>query len=254
MKATAFDQIYSIISTFPQKLIDPSVLCSQLMEKKLKLTNSTLIRLREQVRPEIIFDLQDNFKKSLKFIQNTTNFRLKYLNQFYLFNGLNKYYEYLKKQEESGLAKYSEEQSAYVKKCLGVLSSNLENRESDLMKVFNCDPNWPVCLYDFSYKNKSNQFQTLKCKNKLSSYVVSNYFYEDIKPAAGKFSWLTSQKGKKSAMKAYPAQPRLIDPNDVVREQTVHMCCNEGGKELATTFIRNFKILYIKGEDLLFKN
>ena len=45
-----------------------------------------------------------------------------------------------------------------VEQWLDIMRSNLENRENDLMKVFNCNPEWPVCLYDFTYKNKSNQY------------------------------------------------------------------------------------------------
>jgi len=42
-----------------------------------------------------------------------------------------------------------------LKEYIYLLGSNNVNN-TELMKVFNCDPTWPVCLYDFTYKNKSN--------------------------------------------------------------------------------------------------
>ena len=52
--------------------------------------------------------------------------------------------------------------------------------------------------------------------------------------------------------------------SDVIREQTVNLCgtCNDFGDKVAkgtntkntSNFVRNFKILYIKGDDLLFAN
>ena len=80
MKADAFDQIYMIISNHPQKIIDTALLCQGLSSKKLKVTNRMIAELRESVRPEIIDNLQENLTNSQKFIGNTPNFRLKFLN------------------------------------------------------------------------------------------------------------------------------------------------------------------------------
>lgn len=30
----------------------------------------------------------------------------------------------------------------------------LDQYENEVMKIFNCDTTWPLCLYDFTYKNK----------------------------------------------------------------------------------------------------
>jgi len=39
----------------------------------------------------------------------------------------------------------------------------------------------------------------------------------------------------------------------VVREQITHVCCDENGVK-RSNFLINFKILFIQGNDLLFKN
>ena len=57
----------------------------------------------------------------------------------------------------------------------------MDVRESDFMKIFNCNPEWPICMYDFTYKNKTNQQQTMRSRNLLSNFIVHNHFYpEDI--------------------------------------------------------------------------
>ena len=56
--------------------------------------------------------------------------------------------------------------------------SNLDQKEADLMKVFNCNPDWPVCIYDFTFKNKCNQFLQMKVKRNLKDYIVDDYFSE----------------------------------------------------------------------------
>ena len=107
------------------------------------------------------------------------------------------------------------------------------------MKIFDCDPTWPICLYDFTYKNKSVPNLVMKVRRKLSEYIVDDYF---------------SSKGKVKM----PNKRKLIeDDNDVVREHQVHLCCQDKlrkNPKLMYHFRRNFKILYLKEDDLLFKN
>ena len=58
MKATAFDQIYTIINKFPYEKITAEVLKYKLSQnKKIKLTTSQLNAYRDKVRPEIIENL-----------------------------------------------------------------------------------------------------------------------------------------------------------------------------------------------------
>lgn len=43
------------------------------------------------------------------------------------------------------------------------------------MKLFDCNPEWPICLYDFSFKNSTEQYQAFKAKYPLSHYARDNY-------------------------------------------------------------------------------
>lgn len=63
MKATAFDQIYTIIAKDPFTAITPKILCQLIIkEKKLKVTNKMLDAYRERIRPTILHSLQENMK------------------------------------------------------------------------------------------------------------------------------------------------------------------------------------------------
>jgi hypothetical protein len=58
MKATAFDQIYTIIAKYPFDQITSDILKQKLKdEKKIKLTNTMLKSYREKVRIDIIKNL-----------------------------------------------------------------------------------------------------------------------------------------------------------------------------------------------------
>ena len=107
------------------------------------------------------------------------------------------------------------------------------------MKTFNCDPDWPICLFDFTYKNKSNEFQAMRCKHNLKNYVVEDYF--------NFFSGI--DKTKESLL--------LMDETDVIREQNTQLCqClkKDGTTEKNYDFVKNFKICFIKQEEILYTN
>jgi hypothetical protein len=50
------------------------------------------------------------------------------------------------------------------------------------MKVFDCDPKWPICLYDFTYQYRLSDFIILKTSIKLSDYIHEDYFTFDHDP------------------------------------------------------------------------
>lgn len=66
--------------------------------------------------------------------------KLKFLNKFYLY---------------SSLSKHAENSNSNLKE---VFLKALDQYENEVMKIFNCDVSWPLCLYDFTYKNKIPQF------------------------------------------------------------------------------------------------
>ena len=49
--------------------------------------------------------------------------------------------------------------------------------EEQLMSIFNCSKDWPVCLFDFAFKNKNPTYLAYRTSSELTSYVVQDYFY-----------------------------------------------------------------------------
>jgi hypothetical protein len=71
-----------------------------------------------------------------------------------LFYGLSKFFETKHKKHLDGtnVLKTSElEHLEKIQIILNSLGSPLNNKIHDAMKVFDCDPKWPICLYDFTY-------------------------------------------------------------------------------------------------------
>jgi hypothetical protein len=104
----------------------------------------------------------------------------------------------------------------------------MDKFERDLMKVFNCNPEWPVCLYDFAFKIKNPTYFVLRVANNLNSFVQDGYFY-------GVNSQLQSEHDY--------FQPGLIvdlesNTKDLLMiERQHHLCCQ---KEFPW-FVDNFK-------------
>lgn len=85
---------------------------------------------------------------------NGTYQKLKFLNKFYLY---------------SSLTKHCEASNAKNK---DIFQKSLDLYEKEVMEIFNCDTEWPICLYDFTYKNKIPQYLSFRTTNNLSSLVI----------------------------------------------------------------------------------
>lgn len=64
---------------------------------------------------------------------------------------------------------------------LRLINSNLDKKEKDVMRIFECDMNWPICLYDFTFKNRNSNFITMRATKCLKDFIVEDY----IKPRGG---------------------------------------------------------------------
>ena len=101
------------------------------------------------------------------------------------------------------------------------------------MKVFNCDPSWPICLFDFTFRNRSEDYLALRSKQSLSKYILDDYI--------GK----SEDMGRIQLMNLRNLQE---EESEVIRARNKHICCD------IRNFVRHFKILFIKGDDFLLKN
>lgn len=165
--------------------------------------------------------------------------RLKFLNQFYLFNGFNKFIEHQLKTKLD--EKMSEAARDKLLVTLRLINSNLDKKERDVMRIFECDQTWPICLYDFTFKNRNSNFITMRATKCLKDFVVDDYI---------------KQRGGLNKNAQYKQKIKELE---LVREMRQHFCTSKHNwgfldKEKVYRFIRNFKILFIKGDPLLLKN
>ena len=52
---------------------------------------------------------------------------------------------------------------------------SLDQFESEIMQIFNCNPDWPICLFDFTFKNRIPNFIVLKSVD-YPSMIIEDYF------------------------------------------------------------------------------
>ena len=162
-----------MISKEPFECINTEILSKMFKDtKKFNLTNKSLAELREQIRPKVVETLQEGFSYETVLTKNNhQDIKIKFLNQFYVWNGMNKFLENQIKQDALGDKKLTEQDKEEIKKNIRLINSNLDKREHELMKVFDCNTDWPLCLFDFTFKNRSNQYLTMKPKPGLTQYI-----------------------------------------------------------------------------------
>ena len=42
--------------------------------------------------------------------------------------------------------------------------------------LYKCNPEWPICLFDFSFRNQNPQSVSLRVKPKLTAFIQQDYF------------------------------------------------------------------------------
>lgn len=124
------------------------------------------------------------------------------------------------------------------------LTTSQDPTVHDKMKDFNCDQKWPVCLYDFTFKNKVVTQFCHKVSHPLSIFIVDDHFYPTNPDQAKKTQELEARK------------QRIGDSefSMVLREHQPHVCRNDNPNHLGSHFVRNFKILFMNSDDILLKN
>lgn len=158
MKSKDFAEIFETLESYPRKVIDVKTLIQTSEIPKYKIKARTIREERTIIRDQVDEQLQ-------KMVQMKENFkgtyqRLKFLNNFYLY---------------SGLSKYAEENDLSQKE---IFQKSLDKYENEVMKVFNCDPEWPLCLFDFTYKNKIPQFLCFRSSANPPNFI-DDYFCEE---------------------------------------------------------------------------
>jgi len=88
------------------------------------------------------------------------------MSNFFSYGGLTDYYERLAAVDPS---KHNLE-------AVELLKQPIESMVEKLPSLYKCNPEWPICLFDFSFRNLNRKFVAYRVKADLNSLVVPNYF------------------------------------------------------------------------------
>lgn len=114
---------------------------------------------------------------------------------------------------------------------------SLDQFESDVMQIFNCNTDWPICLFDFTFKNRIPNFITLKIEN-YPPRIIDDYF------ALGAHHHGPPLNILKEDEFTFACE----NTDNLLMEKNRHYCC------IHKAFIGNFKALYEKCDKRLFEN
>ena len=103
------------------------------------------------------------------------------------------------------------------------------------MDIYNCDPRWPICLYDFTFKNRCPKFVAYRFAKNLDEFIIDDYFHPDM---------------QQKPVQKNPEQPNIIPYEELLINRNNHPCCNKEHKN----FVLNFKKRFIAQDKLLFNN
>ncbi len=89
---------------------------------------------------------------------------------------------------------------------------SMEQIQSEIIERFDCSPDWPLCLFDFTYKNKIPQYFSFRVAADLTSFCHDGYIYGMTDPQ----------------IKALPKHAPQDKLDEVLIERNQHICtsCN----------------------------
>ena len=50
--------------------------------------------------------------------------------------------------------------------------------ENDLMAIYNCQGDWPICLYDYTYQSSNPEQIVMRVGHDLHSLIKPDHFFE----------------------------------------------------------------------------
>ena len=86
------------------------------------------------------------------------------------------------------------------------------------MDHWNCKKEWPICLYDFTYKNRLCNYFAFKVEGDLTRLINPNYF--DFRRPDWRDPWIDLNDTSRFTMMTSYQQ------KDLIIERSPHLCHN----------------------------
>ena len=151
MKSKDMGEIFCLFREFPSKITSWKFLSDA--AKKYKLTQAS-VEIKRCYFTEIVYkeyeELHRKKDADVSLRNSIEGLKTKFLKKFHLFEGLMK----IKGQWESS-------------------KGNSDNFEEEVVSTNECDTDWPICLYDFLYKDKIKDHFTFRSQE---LNIVDDYF------------------------------------------------------------------------------
>lgn len=151
------------IQEFVLNELDPASLLNNFAQE---ITRSEFKQLREMFGREITEQLRSQLSVDRKKFVSEDAAQQGFMKNFFAYGGLTEYYQNLVEKDPS----------LENLEALDLLKQPLEVMVDNLPAIYKCNPEWPICLYDFSFRNLNPKFVAYRVKADLNSFVVQNYF------------------------------------------------------------------------------
>ena len=169
-------------------------------------------------KKETIQELRDTFSKNyMQQLNRQSSYpQMQFIQKFYLYRGLSQYF----REQTPNVAQAND----YNK----MMTLSMDKYEKALMKIFECKAEWPICLFDFSYKNKCPTYFCFRVGHDLGSYVIDDYFSINPHSVGQKLNEFRKNKVTLMSMTG-------IGVDELVIERNFHLC------KCHPDFVPNFK-------------
>ena len=165
MKCDKFEDIYFVIDHFCQEKLDIRTLMDKFADR---ISMREIEELRVSKREEIMGVLKKQMDATMSHKGNQFP-RLKFISNFQLYHGLAKFYTNMRSETSLDIDPQD------------LITQTLEKFDQDLMSIFDCDPSWPCCLYDYTNKNLCPKFIVMRVQQPLDTFVIDDYFFTSDK-------------------------------------------------------------------------
>jgi len=158
-----FDLVLMHIQEFVKNELDPG---SLLMNFASEVTRSEFKQMREMFGNQVTESLKTQISVDRKRFVSEEHAQHNFMNNFFSYGGIKDFYE--RKAKADPTPKNVE--------ALELLRMPIETIVEKLPGLYRCNPEWPICLFDFSFRNLNAKFLSLRVKPKLTTYIQHDYF------------------------------------------------------------------------------
>ena len=146
-------EAFSRLEKEPRSLTDVNALIQTVLLKKFAISNNFIEKSRTQYREEI-FDQLRKMEIGKDRIFKPSEIKYKYINKLFLLNG------------------------SFLSNNLAIQKKSPDTHSLSDSKEMQCNVNWPICLYDHTFKNRITSYLCFRTSSNLE--IFDNYFQNTV--------------------------------------------------------------------------